>query len=95
MRSVCVFSLSKSISLGVAVADDFFGGLFRNDAETRLRPRQRRFEVEIFLHAVLVGEYPPHCLGREDVAEHGGVDQGRGHGLSNLGIVSRTRCSTK
>ena len=79
MRSVCVFSLSKSISGGVAVPADFLGRFFWNDAEPRLRPCQRRFEIEIFLHAVLVGEYPPHGFSREDVAEHGGVDQGRGH----------------
>ena len=41
------------IDLGdVAVPADFLAGLFRDDAEPRLRPRQRRLEVEIFLHAV-------------------------------------------
>ena len=64
------------VDLGdVAMAADFLGGLLRNDAEPRLRPRQRRLEVEIFLHAVFVGENPPHRLGGEDVAEDGGIDQ--------------------
>ena len=74
-----VFSLSKSISAALQWRHDFLGGVLRNDAEPRLRPRQRRLEIEVFLHAVLVGEYPPHRLGGENVAEHGGVDQGRGH----------------
>ena len=39
---------------GVAMADDFLRGRRRDDAEARLRPRQRRREVEIFLHAVRV-----------------------------------------
>ena len=64
------------IDLGdVAMPADFLGRLFRDDAEPRLRPRQRRLEVEIFLHAVLVGKNPPHRLGGEDVAENGGIDQ--------------------
>jgi hypothetical protein len=46
-----------------------------------LYPRQRRLDVEIFLHAVLVGENPPHRLGGKDVAEDGGVDGSRGHCL--------------
>ena len=75
MRSVCVFSLAKSISAALQWRHDFLGRLFRDDAEPRLRPRQRGLEVEIFLHAVLVGEHPPHRLGGEDVAEYGGVDQ--------------------
>jgi hypothetical protein len=57
------------------VAADLLGGLLRDDAEPRLRPRQRGLEVEIFLHAVLVGKNPPHRLGGEDVAEDGGIDQ--------------------
>ena len=36
-------------------------------------------EVEILLDPVLVGEHPPHRLGREDVAKDGGVDGSRGH----------------
>ena len=68
------------IDLGaVAMPADFLGRLLRDDAEPRLRPRQRGLEVEIFLDAVLVGKYFPHRLGRKDVAEDGGVDGGRGH----------------
>ena len=64
------------IDLGdVAVLADLLGGLLGNDAEPRLRPRQARLEIEIFLDAVLVGKDPPHRLGREDVAEDGGIDQ--------------------
>ena len=36
------------------MVNDFLRGRPRDDAETRLRPRQRRLEVEIFLHAVRV-----------------------------------------
>ena len=76
------------------MADDLLGRLLRDDAELRLRPRQRGLEIEIFLHAVLVGENLPHRLGREDVAEHGGVDGGRWHGrrFSRSG-AQLTRCS--
>ena len=63
-----------------AVPDDFVGRLLRNNAEPCLRARKRSLDVEIVLHAVLVGKYPPHRLGGEDVAEDGGVDQCRGHG---------------
>ncbi len=70
------FELVKIDFGDVAVPADFLRRLLRNDAEPRLRPRQSRFEVEIFLHAVLVGKHPPHRLGRENVAEDGGVDQG-------------------
>ena len=64
------------IDLGdVAMPADLLGGLLRDDAEPRLRPRQRGLEVEIFLHAVFVGKNPPHRLGGEDVAEDGGIDQ--------------------
>jgi hypothetical protein len=53
----------------IAVLDDLFFGLFRNDAEPSLRPRQARLEIEILLHPVLVGKNPPHGLGGEDVAK--------------------------
>src|SRR5262249_28872323 len=64
-----------------AMLDDLVAGVLRNDAEPRLRARERRLEVEIFLDAVLVGEHVAHRLGREDVAEYGGVDGGRVHGV--------------
>ncbi len=64
------------VDLGdIAMPADFVGGFFRDDAEPRLRPRQRGLEVEIFLDAVLIGEHPPHRLGGEDVAEDRGIDQ--------------------
>ncbi len=81
------------IDLGdIAVLDDLVCRLLRDDAEPRLRPRQRRLEVEIFLHAVVVGKHPPHRLGGEDVAEYGGVDQRRGHGRNSPGSVASSAC---
>jgi hypothetical protein len=53
--------------------------VLRNDAEPRLGARQRGLEIEVLLHAVLVGEHPPHRRGREDVAEDDGIDNGRRH----------------
>ena len=73
------FKLNEIDLAGVAMVNDFFGGILRDDAEPRLRPRQRRFEVEVLLHAVFIGKHPPHGLGGEDVAEYGGVDCGGGH----------------
>ncbi len=69
------FQLGEIDLGGVAMPADFLGGFFRDDAEPRLRPRQGGLEVEIFLHAVLVGEHPPHRLGGKNVAEHRGIDQ--------------------
>ena len=48
--------------VGRAMADDFVGGVLRDDAELGLRPRQRRLEVEIFLHAVLVRPHLAHAV---------------------------------
>ena len=73
------FKLNKVDLADIAMVNDFFGGVLRDDAEPRLRPCQRRLEVEVLLHAVFIGKHPPHGLGREDVAEHGGVDCGGGH----------------
>jgi hypothetical protein len=49
---------------------DFLGGFLRDNAEPRLGARQRRFEIEIFLHPILVGKHATHRLGRENVAEY-------------------------
>ncbi len=70
--------------LGVAVAANLLGRLARDDAEPRLDARQRRLDVEIALHAVLVGEHAPHRRGAEDVAEDGRIEGGCGHGLASL-----------
>src|SRR5262249_48123560 len=47
--------------------------------QPRLHARQRRLEVEITLHAILVGENPPHRLGGKNVAKDQGVEGGRRH----------------
>src|SRR5450759_3531668 len=65
--------------LGVAVAHDLGGGVFRDDAELALRARQRRLEIEIFLHPVLVREHVPHRGRGENIAEHRGIEDRRGH----------------
>jgi hypothetical protein len=73
------FELDEIDLARAAMAFDLRGRFLRDDAKPRLRPRQRRLEVEVFLHAALVGKDPPHSLGGEDVAEDGGVDGGCGH----------------
>ena len=73
---------------GVAMADDLVGGVLRNDPEPRLGARQRGLEVEVFLDAVLIGKHAPHRLGRENVAEDDGIDDGRGH-------MGRHHCSPR
>ena len=66
-------------AVGTAVAHDLGGGRLGNDAKPRLHAGQRRLDVEIELHAALVGEDAPHRLGAEDVAEDSGVEGGCGH----------------
>jgi hypothetical protein len=72
--------------IGLAVLEDLVAGVLRNNAETGLRPRQSRLEIQILLDAIDVGEHLPHGLGAEDVAENGGVDHAGGHtkGLSEI-----------
>jgi len=60
--------------VGRAVTDDFGGRFFWDDAEPGLRARERGFEIEIFLHAVLVGEHVAHGLRGENVAKHRGIE---------------------
>ncbi len=79
--------LGLSLQLGEVVfsdgtmAQNFIAGVLRNDAEARLRPRQRRFDIEIFLDPVLVREDAPHRLGGKDVAEDAGTHPNGGHAL--------------
>ena len=59
---------------GVAVANDLGRGVFRDDAESALRARQRCLEVEVFLHAVLVRPHVAHRFGGKYVAEDRGIE---------------------
>jgi hypothetical protein len=56
--------------------DDLGGGFLGDDAELALRLRQRRLEVEILLHAVLVRPHLAHRRRGENVAEHLGIEDG-------------------
>ena len=53
----------------VAVADDFVGGLLRNDAEPALHDGERPLDVDVLLRAILVGPDAAHRLAAEEVAE--------------------------
>src|SRR4030095_10222223 len=64
----------------VAVAHDLVRGFARNDAEPPLDERERALHGEILRRAVFVRPYAAHRLGREDVAEDVGIDDGSGHG---------------
>ena len=75
---------------GVAMAHDLGGGVFRDDAEPALRARQRRLEVEIFLHAIFVRPHLAHRRRGENVAKHRGIEDGRGHsGLLDAQVARR------
>jgi hypothetical protein len=64
----------------VAVPGDLCRRLGWDDSQARLRPRERGFDIEILLRAVLIREHTAHRFGTEHVAEDGGIDDGRRHG---------------
>src|SRR5262249_60158525 len=69
--------------LDLALAYDLLRGLLRNDAEPRLRLRQRRLDLEIIGSPRLIGENLPHLRGAEDVAEDGRIERRRSHTLNS------------
>src|SRR4029078_12933964 len=48
--------------------------LFRDDAETALRPGERDLDLQIIAGSPFVGENLPHCRRGEDVTEDRGID---------------------
>jgi hypothetical protein len=56
-----------------AVPDDLVGGFLRDDFQSGLNAGQGRFDVQVFLSAVLIRPYGAHGVGAEDIAEDGGV----------------------
>ena len=63
------------------VGGDFVGRVLGNDAEPRLRPGERRLEIEPALKPRLVREQRMHARRGEHIAVIDGIDDRCGHGI--------------
>ena len=66
---------------------DLGRGLGGDQAEARLRPGERRLDLEHALQARLVGEGGAHRGGAEQIAVDCGIDRGNRHGSGSPGLA--------